>query len=122
MQRKTNVNQKNNVPPHLLRCGLIGTCFLDARRALQSKDWSYQETRRHIEEFEHETPEEDFWAEGSFVESVSSEEMKQKELAIHMKHNEEMNYNCKQCNTKISAHNKDWHAHFCDKCFDRMMK
>ncbi|MEK6848096.1 MAG: HEPN domain-containing protein [Nanoarchaeota archaeon] len=25
------LNQKNNVPPHLKRCGLIGTCFLDAQ-------------------------------------------------------------------------------------------
>ncbi len=24
-------NQKNNVPPHLERRGLIGTCFLDAQ-------------------------------------------------------------------------------------------
>jgi hypothetical protein len=67
-------------------------------------------------------PEEGFWAEGSFIESVSPEEMKLKERTIHMKHNEEMNYNCKQCNTKISAHNKDWHAGMCDKCFDKMME
>ena len=65
--------------------------------------------------------EDDFWAEGSFIESVSPEEMKQKERTIHMKHNEEMNYNCKQCNAKISAHNKDWHAGMCDKCFDKMV-
>lgn len=63
---------------------------------------------------------EEFWAEGSFIESVSSEEMKQKERTIHMKHNEEMDYNCKQCNVKISAHNKDWHAGLCSKCFDKM--
>lgn len=70
-----------------------------------------------------ELPEEDsFWAEGSFIESVSPEEMKQKERTIHMKHNEEMNYHCKQCNAKISAHNRDWHAHRCDKCFDKMVE
>jgi DNA-directed RNA polymerase subunit RPC12/RpoP len=66
--------------------------------------------------------EEDFWEEGSFIESVSPEEMKQKERTIHMKPSEEMNYNCKQCSAKISAHNKDWHAGLCDKCFGKMMK
>lgn len=65
--------------------------------------------------------EEEFWAEGSFIESVSAEEMKRKERTIHMKNTEEMNYNCKKCNCKISAHNKDWHAGMCDKCFNKMM-
>ncbi|MEK6874699.1 MAG: hypothetical protein AABX52_03040 [Nanoarchaeota archaeon] len=65
--------------------------------------------------------EDSFWAEGSFIESVSPKEIKQKERTIRMKHNEEMDYNCKQCNTKISTHNKDWHAGMCDKCFDKMM-
>ena len=46
---------------------------------------------------------------------------KLKKRTFHMKHNEEMNYNCKQCNVKISAHNKDWHANLCDKCFDKMV-
>ncbi|HLC88775.1 MAG TPA: hypothetical protein VJG49_01940 [Candidatus Nanoarchaeia archaeon] len=50
-----------------------------------------------------------------------NEEMKLKERTIHMKNTEEMNYNFKQCNVKISAHNKDWHAHLCDKCFDKMV-
>ena len=36
-----------------------------------------------------------------------------------MKHDEEMNYNCKKCNKKISAHNKDWHDGMCDDCFDK---
>lgn len=66
--------------------------------------------------------EDSIWSEGSFIESVSTEEMKQKERTIHMKHNEEMDYNCKQCDTKISAHNKDWHAGMCDKCFDKMVQ
>src|SRR3989344_9277159 len=30
------VNQKNNVLPHLKKCGLIGTCFLDARKFLKN--------------------------------------------------------------------------------------
>ena len=67
-------------------------------------------------------PEEDeFWAKGSFIESCSNEDWELKKRTFHMKHNEEMNYNCKQCNTKISAHNKDWHANLCDKCFDTMI-
>ncbi len=66
--------------------------------------------------------EDSFWAEGSFIESISPDEFKQKDRTIHMKHNEEMNYNCKSCNCKISAHNKDWHAEMCGICFDKMVK
>ena len=69
-----------------------------------------------------DVPEESIWAEGTFAESVSAEEMKRKERTIHMKNTEEMDYNCKECKTKISAHNKDWHAGMCDKCFDKMME
>ena len=69
-----------------------------------------------------ELPEDEFWAEGTFMESVSPEEMKLKERTIHMKNTEEMNYNCKQCSAKISAHNKEWHANLCDKCFDKMVE
>ncbi len=55
-------------------------------------------------------PEENsFWAEDSFMETMSPEEAKLRERTTDMKHNEEMNYNCKQCKIKISAHNKDWH-------------
>ena len=25
----------------------------------------------------------------------------------------------KECNAKISAHNKDWHQGMCDDCFDQ---
>ena len=38
-----------------------------------------------------------------------------------MKHDEEMNFNCKKCKKKISAHNNDWHGGMCDECFDEMM-
>lgn len=62
-----------------------------------------------------------FWSKGSFIESCSNEDWELKKRTFHMKHNEEMNYNCKQCNNKISAHNKDWHAGMCDKCFDKMV-
>lgn len=69
-----------------------------------------------------DVPEEEFWSEGSFIESTSPEEMKKKDRTIHMKNTEEMNYECKKCNAKISAHNKDWHAGMCDTCFDKMME
>lgn len=62
-----------------------------------------------------------FWAEGTYIESVSPAERKRKERTIHMKNDEEMNYDCKQCHIKISAHNKDWHAGMCDNCFDKMI-
>ena len=64
--------------------------------------------------------EDSIWAEGSFIESCSPEDWELKKRTFQMKHNEEMNYNCKQCNCEISAHNKDWHAGMCDKCFDEM--
>jgi len=66
--------------------------------------------------------EDELWSEGSFIESCSNKNWELKKRTFHMKHNEEMNYNCKQCNVKISAHNKDWHAGRCDKCFYQMME
>ncbi len=66
-----------------------------------------------------EVEEDSFWAKGYFAETMSSADMKAKMRTFHMKHNEEMNYNCKECNIKISAHNKDWHAGMCDKCFNK---
>jgi len=59
-----------------------------------------------------------FWAEGCFAEKVGSSEMKKKMRTFHMKHDEEMNFNCKKCNKKISAHNNDWHDGMCDSCFN----
>jgi len=71
---------------------------------------------------ERDVPEDDgFWAERTFMESVSPEEMKLRDRTINMKNTEEINYNCKQCKTLISAHNNDWHAGMCDKCFDKMI-
>jgi hypothetical protein len=58
------------------------------------------------------------WAEGCFAEKVGSSEMKKKSRTFHMRHDEEMNFNCKKCNAKISAHNKDWHDGVCDSCFN----
>ena len=58
-----------------------------------------------------------FWSKKTFAETVSPEEMEQKEKTMHMKHTEDMNYNCRQCSGKMSAHNRDWHAGLCDDCF-----
>lgn len=59
------------------------------------------------------------WSKGYFAQSMSGEEMEQKKKTIHMKHDEDMNYNCKSCNKKISAHNRDWHNNMCDDCFNK---
>ena len=44
-----------------------------------------------------DVPEEEdsFWTDGSFAEAISDEDWKLKERTFTMKHNEEMNYNCK---------------------------
>lgn len=68
---------------------------------------------------EDEIDEDNFWDEGSFVETISPEEAKEKEKTIHKRHDEDMFYNCKKCNKQISAHNKDWHAGMCDECFNK---
>ncbi len=68
-------------------------------------------------------PKEDaLWSAGSFAETMSSKDWELKKRTFHMKPNEEMNHNCKECNVKISAHNRDWHAEMCDKCFDQVLK
>lgn len=59
------------------------------------------------------------WEEGGFAETLSSEEAKERMKTFHKGHNEDMNFNCKKCNKKISAHNKDWHAGMCDDCFNK---
>ena len=38
-------NQKNDLPPHLKRCGLNGTRFLDARESPYSKECGFQDSR-----------------------------------------------------------------------------
>ena len=58
-----------------------------------------------------------FWSEGAFIQGLgkpSEEKMK----TFHMTHDEDMRFNCKECQAKISAHNKDWHDELCDECFN----
>ena len=77
-------------------------------------------TQEKVEELQEEDDDE-LWEDCAFIESVSEEGMKEKEKTIHKKHDEDMNFNCKECNKKISAHNKDWHNRMCDKCFDNFL-
>jgi hypothetical protein len=58
------------------------------------------------------------WHSGVYIGSVSSEEMKKIKKTFHKSLKEDMDFNCKKCNKKISAHNKDWHDCMCDKCFN----
>jgi len=76
----------------------------------------------NMNEEQDDSEDDEFWSEDSFAESVSVEEMKEKEKTIHKKHDEDMNFNCRKCDKKISAHNKDWHSMMCDDCFDAMLK
>ena len=61
---------------------------------------------------------EKLWSKGSFIQSMSKKEAEEKEKTAYKGHDEDMNYICKECNKKISAHNKDWHDNMCDDCFN----
>ena len=80
------------------------------------KNMSPKEMQEMLKDCENE--ENSLWEEGSFVEAVNPND-KDKMRSFHMKPDEEMNYNCKDCNVKISAHNKDWHNHMCYNCFNK---
>lgn len=73
---------------------------------------------KHTEE-EPENEEESLWEEGAFIETLGPNDIKEKMKTFHKKHNKDMNFRCKKCNKKISAHNKDWHNGMCDDCFNR---
>ncbi|MEA2037327.1 MAG: YkgJ family cysteine cluster protein [Nanoarchaeota archaeon] len=62
--------------------------------------------------------EESLWEKGSFAETLGPQDVKERMKTFHKKHDEDMNFSCKKCGKKISAHNKDWHACMCDECFD----
>lgn len=67
---------------------------------------------------ESEINEEDLWSNEGFVETIDQLDLKTRMRTFHMKHDEELNYNCLKCKKKISAHNKDWHVGMCDDCFN----
>lgn len=54
-----------------------------------------------------------------FSETLDSKEIEEKMKTFHKKHDEDMRFYCKNCNKKISAHNKDWHDSMCDECFNK---
>ncbi len=58
-----------------------------------------------------------FWSKGSFIQGLGEKPSEEKMKTFHMKHDEDMFFNCKECQAKISAHNKDWHDELCDNCF-----
>ncbi len=63
--------------------------------------------------------EDNLWKEGSFTETMSSKELEKKMKTFHQKHDEDVNYDCKECGKKISAHQRDWHDNMCENCFDK---
>lgn len=66
-----------------------------------------------------ESGEESIWSDGAFAETLGPDDVKEKRETFHKGHSEDMNLNCKKCNAKISAHNKDWHDGMCDACFNK---
>jgi len=76
--------------------------------------------RKRIGEAKKETSRQTkFWEEGYFAETLSSQDREERMKTFHKKHDEDMNFNCRKCNKKISAHNKDWHDGMCDSCFNK---
>jgi len=71
------------------------------------------------EKEELEDSENGLWEDRAFMETLGRQDIKEKMKTFHKKHDEDMNYNCKKCNNKISAHNKDWHNGMCDECFNK---
>ena len=61
-----------------------------------------------------------FWKRGNFIQRLSADDHNERMKTFHKKHEEDMKFNCKDCQKKISAHNKDWHNGLCDDCFDRV--
>ena len=66
-----------------------------------------------------EDDENSLWEEGGFTETLGPLDIKEKIKTFHKRHDEDMNFNCKKCGRKISAHNKDWHYGMCDDCFNK---
>jgi|TARA_B100001971_G_C18156027_1_gene518596 hypothetical protein len=46
------------------------------------------------------TEENELWEEGYFAETLGPQDIKEKMRTFHMKHDEEMNFNCKKCDKK----------------------
>lgn len=61
---------------------------------------------------------ESFWSEGSFIESITPRELKEKIKTLEEDSCKDANFKCKKCNKQISSHNKNWHDEMCDDCFN----
>ena len=59
------------------------------------------------------------WSDGSFAETLGPIDIEERMKTFHMGHDEYVNYDCIKCNQKMSAHNRDWHNHMCDYCFNK---
>jgi hypothetical protein len=83
------------------------------------KNMAPEEVARKIKNGEKSKNREDsLWSEGYFAETLSPIDNKEKMSTFRMKHDEDVNYDCIKCDKKISAHNRDWHHHMCDDCFN----
>ena len=63
--------------------------------------------------------EDELWEKGGFAETLGPEDIEERMKTFHKGHDEDVDYNCRKCNKKISAHNKDWHNGMCDECFNK---
>ena len=79
----------------------------------EDHDFEYFDVNEINEELREEN---DFWEDNDFFETLDPQDSDEKMKTFYKKHDEDMNYNCKKCNKKISAHNKDWHNGMCDEC------
>lgn len=59
-----------------------------------------------IDDEDIEESEDSIWDEGSFVQTMSADEMERKKGTINKAHDEDMNFDCRKCGKKISAHNR----------------
>ena len=62
--------------------------------------------------------EDELWDEGTFMETLGPRDIQERMKTFCKGHDKDMNYNCRKCNKKISAHNRDWHNNMCDDCFN----
>lgn len=76
---------------------------------------------QELSEEELEKYSDKLWEKGSFIRSISSDELERMKKTINKGHDEDMNFNCRRCDKKISAHNRDWHDRLCDECFNKEM-
>ena len=85
---------------------------------IEEKDKPDKE-KDELSEEEYAEGEKSLWEKGGFVQSVSSDEINAKMSTFHKRHDEDMNFDCKECNKNISGHNKDRHDNMCDECFNK---